>query len=56
MGRLDAQKGVDVLFEAVDSVLKGGADAQFIFMGSGIEELEEVYSRSPSFLALSCAF
>jgi granule-bound starch synthase len=42
MGRLDAQKGVDVLFEAVDAVLKGGLDAQFVFMGSGIEELEEV--------------
>jgi granule-bound starch synthase len=42
MGRLDAQKGVDLLFEAVDKVLKEGIQAQFVFMGSGIEELEEV--------------
>jgi glycogen synthase len=42
MGRLDAQKGVDILFEAVDKVLKEGIQAQFVFMGSGIEELEEV--------------
>ncbi len=45
MGRLDAQKGVDILFEAVDAVLKGGLDVQFVFMGSGIEELEEVLPR-----------
>eukprot|EP00292_Cryptomonas_paramecium_P033456 CAMPEP_0113702042 /NCGR_PEP_ID=MMETSP0038_2-20120614/24945_1 /TAXON_ID=2898 /ORGANISM="Cryptomonas paramecium" /LENGTH=560 /DNA_ID=CAMNT_0000626071 /DNA_START=37 /DNA_END=1719 /DNA_ORIENTATION=+ /assembly_acc=CAM_ASM_000170 len=42
MGRLDAQKGVDILFEALDKVLKEGIQAQFSFMGSGIEELEEV--------------
>lgn len=42
MGRLDAQKGVDVLFQSVEAVLDQGIDAQFIFMGSGIEELEEV--------------
>lgn len=44
MGRLDAQKGVDVLFQAVEAVLESGPPAQFIFMGSGIEELEEVAS------------
>ena len=44
MGRLDAQKGVDVLFQAVEKVLDGGLAAQFVFMGSGIEELEEVAS------------
>ena len=44
MGRLDAQKGVDVLFQAVEKVLEGGLAAQFVFMGSGIEELEEVAS------------
>jgi len=42
MGRLDAQKGVDVMFESIDKALKGGLNAQFITMGSGIEELEEV--------------
>merc|ERR1711998_728787 len=42
MGRLDAQKGVDVLFESIDQVLKAGIKAQFVTMGSGIEELEEV--------------
>nr|CAH04621.1 UDP-glucose-glycogen glucosyltransferase precursor [Guillardia theta] len=42
MGRLDAQKGVDIMFEAIDSALKGGMNAQFVTMGSGIEELEEV--------------
>ena len=47
MGRLDAQKGVDILFEAVDAVLKGGVEAQFVFMGSGIEELEEVRAGAP---------
>ncbi len=47
MGRLDAQKGVDILFEAVDAVLKGGLDAQFVFMGSGIEELEEARPPPP---------
>merc|ERR1711998_622281 len=41
-GRLDAQKGVDVLFESIDQVLKAGIKAQFVTMGSGIEELEEV--------------
>jgi len=42
MGRLDAQKGVDVMFEAIDHALAGGLHAQFVIMGSGIEELEEV--------------
>ena len=44
MGRLDAQKGVDVLFQAVEAVLEEGLAVQFVFMGSGIEELEEVAS------------
>lgn len=42
MGRLDAQKGVDVMFESIGKALEGGLNAQFITMGSGIEELEEV--------------
>jgi len=42
MGRLDAQKGVDIMFEAIDKALAGGINAQFVTMGSGIEELEEV--------------
>jgi len=42
MGRLDAQKGVDVMFESIDKVLQSGMKAQFVTMGSGIEELEEV--------------
>jgi len=42
LGRLDAQKGVDVMFEAISQALDGGMKAQFITMGSGIEELEEV--------------
>jgi glycogen synthase len=42
LGRLDAQKGCDVMFESIDKALAGGARAQFITMGSGIEELEEV--------------
>jgi len=42
LGRLDAQKGVDVMFEAIGQALDGGMKAQFITMGSGIEELEEV--------------
>ncbi len=45
MGRLDAQKGVDILFQAVEAVLESGPEAQFVFMGSGIEELEEVASE-----------
>ncbi len=53
MGRLDAQKGVDILFEAVDKVLKEGIQAQFVFMGSGIEELEEVRLNPRSFPALA---
>eukprot|EP00961_Rhodomonas_salina_P148466 1998397-Rhodomonas_salina.1 len=42
MGRLDAQKGVDVMFEAIDKALSAGLDFQFVTMGSGIAELEEV--------------
>ena len=42
MGRLDAQKGCDVMFKSIDKALAGGLNAQFITMGSGIEELEEV--------------
>jgi len=42
MGRLDAQKGVDVMFQAIDKALAAGMRAQFVTMGSGIEELEEV--------------
>jgi len=42
LGRLDAQKGVDVMFESIDKALEGGMKAQFVTMGSGIEELEEV--------------
>lgn len=42
LGRLDAQKGVDIMFEAIAKALDGGMKAQFITMGSGIEELEEV--------------
>jgi len=42
MGRLDAQKGVDVMFESIDKALQSGVKAQFVTMGSGIEELEEV--------------
>jgi granule-bound starch synthase len=42
MGRLDAQKGVDIMFEAIDAALQKGLNAQFVVMGSGIEELEEV--------------
>ena len=42
LGRLDAQKGVDVMFEAIGQALDAGMKAQFITMGSGIEELEEV--------------
>jgi len=41
MGRLDAQKGVDILFEAIGRALDKGLNAQFITMGSGIEQLEE---------------
>ena len=44
MGRLDAQKGVDVMFQSIEKALEGGLNAQFITMGSGIEELEEVAS------------
>jgi granule-bound starch synthase len=44
MGRLDAQKGVDVMFESIDKALDSGLNAQFVVMGSGIEELEEVAS------------
>lgn len=42
MGRLDAQKGVDIMFESIDAALKQGMQAQFVVMGSGIEQLEEV--------------
>merc|ERR1711990_689329 len=42
LGRLDAQKGVDIMFEAIAKALDSGMKAQFITMGSGIEELEEV--------------
>jgi granule-bound starch synthase len=42
LGRLDAQKGVDIMFEAIAKALDGGMKAQFITMGSGIEALEEV--------------
>merc|ERR1719199_2349167 len=42
LGRLDAQKGVDIMFEAISRMLDSGMKAQFITMGSGIEELEEV--------------
>merc|ERR1711966_21131 len=42
MGRLDAQKGVDVMFQAIDKALAAGMRAQFVTMGSGIEELEGV--------------
>jgi len=44
LGRLDAQKGVDIMFEAIARALDGGMKAQFITMGSGIEALEEVAS------------
>jgi len=42
LGRLDAQKGVDIMFEAIAKALDSGVKAQFITMGSGIEQLEEV--------------
>merc|ERR1711966_512095 len=42
MGRLDAQKGVDIMFDSIDAALSKGMNAQFVVMGSGIEELEEV--------------
>jgi granule-bound starch synthase len=42
LGRLDAQKGVDIMFEAISRALSSGMNAQFITMGSGIESLEEV--------------
>jgi granule-bound starch synthase len=45
MGRLDAQKGVDIMFDSIDAALKAGVNAQFVIMGSGIEELEEVASE-----------
>jgi len=44
LGRLDAQKGVDIMFEAIAKALDSGMKAQFITMGSGIEALEEVAS------------
>jgi len=44
LGRLDAQKGVDIMFEAISKALDSGMKAQFITMGSGIEALEEVAS------------
>ena len=42
MGRLDGQKGVDVLFEAMSRALAAGLQAQFLIMGSGVEALEEM--------------
>jgi len=42
MGRLDAQKGVDIMFEAIDQAFKKGMRFQFVAMGSGIEQLESV--------------
>ena len=42
MGRLDGQKGVDIMFESVRQALDAGLNAQFITMGSGLETLEEV--------------
>merc|ERR1711966_39538 len=42
MRRLDAQKGVDIMFDSIDAALSKGMNAQFVVMGSGIEELEEV--------------
>ena len=42
MGRLDGQKGVDIMFESVRQALDAGLNAQFITMGSGLEALEEV--------------
>ena len=41
MGRLDVQKGVDIMFEAIGRALDAGLKAQFITMGSGLEPLEE---------------
>lgn len=41
MGRLDGQKGVDILFEAIKEALQAGSNAQFVTMGSGIETMEE---------------
>jgi granule-bound starch synthase len=42
MGRLDGQKGVDIMFESVRQALNAGLNAQFITMGSGLETLEEI--------------
>jgi len=41
MGRLDGQKGVDIMFEAIGRALEAGLNAHFITMGSGLEPLEE---------------
>jgi granule-bound starch synthase len=45
LGRLDAQKGVDIMFEAIGKALDSGMKAQFITMGAGIEALEESASE-----------
>lgn len=42
LGRLDGQKGVDIMFEAISRMLSSGARAQFITMGSGTEKWEEI--------------
>jgi len=45
VGRLTAQKGIDVLAEALKTLLPGRTDRWFIILGTGQSEMESMLSR-----------
>jgi hypothetical protein len=47
-GRLEEQKGVDVLLEALPQVLGGGSGAQVVVLGTGKRALEQQVARMES--------
>ena len=47
-GRLEEQKGVDVLLEALPQVLGGGSGAQVVVLGTGKKALEQQVARMES--------
>lgn len=40
IGRLDMQKGVDLLLDAISSIIESNDEAQFVLLGSGNDDLE----------------
>jgi starch synthase len=48
VGRLTSQKGIDVLFHALEKLLRAEADRSFVVLGQGEKEMEATLSRLAS--------